>query len=132
MEKLIKILPTIDSFTQKFDLIVSNPPYITQAEYNTLPIHIKEFEVEIRDTKRGEEELTNEIPNVRSPKKITSSSGFLTGFLNLTIDKAPIIPRDKARLLEITFVITKAIGGNKSPNFASIHLPAVHSISLTL
>ena len=27
-------------------------------------IHIKEFEVEIRDTKRGEEELTNEIPNV--------------------------------------------------------------------
>ena len=27
-------------------------------------IHMKEFEVEIRDTKRGEEELTNEIPNV--------------------------------------------------------------------
>ena len=27
-------------------------------------IHIKEFEVEIRDTKRGVEELTNEIPNV--------------------------------------------------------------------
>ncbi len=27
-------------------------------------IHLKEFEVEIRDTKRGEEELTNEIPNV--------------------------------------------------------------------
>ena len=27
-------------------------------------IHIKEFEVEIRDTKRGEEELTPEIPNV--------------------------------------------------------------------
>jgi len=27
-------------------------------------IHVKEFEVEIRDTKRGEEELTNEIPNV--------------------------------------------------------------------
>ena len=26
--------------------------------------HMKEFEVEIRDTKRGEEELTNEIPNV--------------------------------------------------------------------
>ncbi len=27
-------------------------------------VHMKEFEVEIRDTKRGEEELTNEIPNV--------------------------------------------------------------------
>ena len=27
-------------------------------------VHMKEFEVEVRDTKRGEEELTNEIPNV--------------------------------------------------------------------
>ncbi len=27
-------------------------------------VHMKEYEVEIRDTKRGEEELTNEIPNV--------------------------------------------------------------------
>ena len=27
-------------------------------------IHMKEFEVEILDTKRGEEELTNEIANV--------------------------------------------------------------------
>ena len=27
-------------------------------------IHIEEFELEVRDTKRGEEELTSEIPNV--------------------------------------------------------------------
>jgi DNA-directed RNA polymerase subunit beta len=27
-------------------------------------IHIEEFELEVRDTKRGEEELTAEIPNV--------------------------------------------------------------------
>ena len=30
------------------------------------------------------------------PKKITSSKGFFTGFRNLTIDNAPIIPNDKA------------------------------------
>ena len=27
-------------------------------------IHIEEFELEVRDTKRGEEELTSDIPNV--------------------------------------------------------------------
>ena len=27
-------------------------------------IHIEEYELEVRDTKRGEEELTSEIPNV--------------------------------------------------------------------
>jgi hypothetical protein len=54
----------------------------------------------------------NDIPMVISEKKITSSKGFLTGLLNLTIDKAPIIPKDKAKLFEMTFVITKVIGGN--------------------
>ena len=48
----------------------------------------------------------NEIPLVINVKYITSSKGFLTGFLNLTIDNAPIIPNDKAKLLEITLVIT--------------------------
>ena len=33
-----------DSFSKKFDLIVTNPPYITANEYNILPKHIKEFE----------------------------------------------------------------------------------------
>ena len=27
-------------------------------------VHVEEFELEVRDTKRGEEELTSEIPNV--------------------------------------------------------------------
>ena len=27
-------------------------------------LHIEEFKLEVRDTKRGEEEFTNEIPNV--------------------------------------------------------------------
>ena len=52
------------------------------------------------------------MPNVISAKNITSSKGFLTGLLNLTIDRAPIIPKDKARLFDMTFVIIKVIGGN--------------------
>ena len=44
------------------DAIVINENLV---KYDSLTsIHMKEYEVEIRDTKRGEEELTNEIPNV--------------------------------------------------------------------
>ena len=32
------------SFSQKFDLIISNPPYISYTEYCELPEHIKKFE----------------------------------------------------------------------------------------
>lgn len=39
---------------------------------------------------------------------------FFTGFLNLTIDKAPTNPKDKAIFPEITFVIIKVMGGNKA------------------
>ena len=53
-----------------------------------------------------------EIPLVINAKYIISSKGFFTGFLNLTIDNAPIIPKDKAKLLEITLVITKVVIGN--------------------
>ena len=38
---------------------------------------------------------------------MTSSNGLFTGFLNLTIDNAPTIPKARAILFEITFVITK-------------------------
>ena len=46
-------------------------------------------------------------------KKITNSKGFFTGFLNLTIDKAPIIPNDNAIFPEIALVITNVATGNK-------------------
>jgi len=36
-----------DDFTQQFDLIVSNPPYISTSEYKVLPKHIKDFEPKI-------------------------------------------------------------------------------------
>ena len=44
------------------DAIILNEKLMKEDILTSL--HIKEFEVEIRDTKRGEEELTNEIPNV--------------------------------------------------------------------
>ena len=44
------------------DAIVINEKLVKEDALTS--IHMKEYEVEIRDTKRGEEELTNEIPNV--------------------------------------------------------------------
>tara|TARA_B100002019_G_scaffold123133_1_gene105954 strand:- start:2327 stop:2644 length:318 start_codon:yes stop_codon:yes gene_type:complete len=52
------------------------------------------------------------IPMVILPKYIDNSNGDFTGFLNLTIDKAPTIPSDNAILPDITLVITKVIIGN--------------------
>ena len=58
------------------------------------------------------EGLTVDFCGRVNAKYIISSKGFFTGFLNLTIDNAPIIPKDKAKLLEITLVITKVVIGN--------------------
>ena len=52
------------------------------------------------------------IPIVIAAKYTESSNGDLTGFLNLTIDNAPTIPRDSAIFPEITLVITKVMMGN--------------------
>ena len=44
------------------DAIVINERVVREDIFTS--IHIEEFELEVRDTKRGEEELTKEIPNV--------------------------------------------------------------------
>jgi len=44
------------------DAIVISEKVVKQDIFTS--IHIEEFELEVRDTKRGEEELTSEIPNV--------------------------------------------------------------------
>ena len=44
------------------DAIVISERVVTDDVYTS--IHIEEFELQVRDTKRGEEELTREIPNV--------------------------------------------------------------------
>ncbi len=44
------------------DAIVINERMVAEDTFTSL--HIEEFELQVRDTKRGEEELTREIPNV--------------------------------------------------------------------
>ncbi len=44
------------------DAIVINERLVAEDTFSS--IHIEEFELQVRDTKRGEEELTREIPNV--------------------------------------------------------------------
>ena len=53
------------------------------------------------------------IPIVISAKNKTSSNGLFTGFLNLTIDSAPIIPRDKAKFPDIKIVIIMVTEGKR-------------------
>ena len=54
------------------------------------------------------------MPIVMLAKYIANSKGDLTGFLNLTIDKAPTIPKESAIFPDITFVITNVIIGKIS------------------
>jgi len=55
-----------------------------------------------------------QMPKDSMRKKITSSKDDLTGFLNLTIDRAPIMPRERAIFPEITLVIAKVIIGRRT------------------
>ena len=54
------------------------------------------------------------MPKVIAAKYIESSNGDFTGFLNLTIERAPTKPSERAIFPEITFVITKVIIGKTS------------------
>lgn len=54
-----------------------------------------------------------QIPREIIKKKMTNSNDERTGFLNLTIERAPIIPSDKAIFPDITLVIEKVIMGSK-------------------
>ena len=54
------------------------------------------------------------MPSEIAKKYTANSNGDLTGLRNLTIDKAPTIPKDNAIFPDMTFVITKVIiGRNK-------------------
>ena len=64
-----------ESFNQEFDLIISNPPYITKDEYHALPTHIKEFEPQIaltdfRDGLVFYQRFSNLLPNILAPNGV--------------------------------------------------------------
>ena len=53
-------------------------------------------------------------PSVSNAKNMTNSNGLFTGFLNLIIESAPIIPKDKAiSSLIIDVIIYPMPGSNK-------------------
>ena len=54
------------------DAIVISERLVSDDVYTS--VHIDEFELQVRDTKRGEEELTREIPNVRKRLPKTSTN----------------------------------------------------------
>ena len=53
------------------------------------------------------------IPRVTKRKKMDNSKGLFTGCLNLTIDRAPTIPRDNAIFPEIALVMINDVEGNR-------------------
>ena len=65
-----------------------------------------------------------DIPIVINKKYIVNSNELFTGFRNLTIDSAPIIPSERAILPAITFVITKVIGGSNKQVKVKWYVPA--------
>ena len=56
-------------------------------------------------------ETLQTIPSDIKEKNITSSNGLFTGFRNLTMDSAPIIPKERAISSLITDVTIKAMFG---------------------
>ena len=66
------------------------------------------------------------IPIVNNKKYTTNSKGFLTGVLNLIIERAPTIPNDRAILEEIEEVIVKPIGASNK-KFNSWFVDCTHS-----
>ena len=105
----------IDSFTQKFDLIVSNPPYITQAEYNTLPIHIKEFEPQIAltDFKDGlvfYKRFADLLPNILN----------FDGVFICELGSPNLIPYIKKIFFNAGYTIRLYNDLNKAPRFLAI------------
>ena len=64
-----------DTLTEKFDLIISNPPYITEDEFIQLPNHIKKFEPEISLTDYSDglvfyRRFSSILSDILSPKGI--------------------------------------------------------------
>jgi len=64
-----------ETFNETFDLIISNPPYITEDEFSKLPNHIKKFEPEISLTDYSDglvfyKRFSAILSNILSPKGV--------------------------------------------------------------
>jgi DNA-directed RNA polymerase subunit beta len=109
------------------DAIVISERLVKQDYFTS--IHVEEFEIQVRDTKRGEEELTREIPNVseEATKNLDESGIIRVGaevksgdiLVGKVTPKGETEPTPEEKLL-------KAIFGSKAGDVkdASLKLPA--------
>jgi len=109
------------------DAIVISERLVKQDYFTS--IHIEEFEIQVRDTKRGEEELTREIPNVseEATKNLDETGIIRVGaevksgdiLVGKVTPKGETEPTPEEKLL-------KAIFGSKAGDVkdASLKLPA--------
>ena len=104
-----------NSFNQRFDLIVSNPPYITYSEYNTLPLHIKNFEpkIALTDNKDGlifYKQFAQLLPDLLSS----------TGIFVCEISTRNLIPQIKKLFTKQGYKVQLHYDLNQDPRVVSI------------
>ena len=98
-----EVILSVDSeFPSEKDVIKNGlfRNFVTIKFIKTSTIITKVIEAIKKTTHKSETAAA--IPSVIAQKYEASSRGERTGFLNLTIDKAPTIPKDKAIFPEIT------------------------------
>jgi release factor glutamine methyltransferase len=103
------------SFNQRFDFIISNPPYISFDEYNALPMHIKHFEPEQALTDYNDglvfyRRFSTVLPN------ILSSNGVFV----CELGSQHLIPSIKKIFLDQGHNITLYNDLNNDPRFLAI------------
>ena len=104
-----------DNFNKKFDLIISNPPYITNNEYRTLPEHIKKFEPQIALTDFSDglvfyKRFANILPNI-----LTSNGVFIC-----ELGSQHLIPSIKKIFCNTGYIVTIYKDLNHDPRFLVI------------
>ncbi len=93
---------TVHSFTVRFDLIISNPPYIRRDDIRNLQAEIKDWEpIEALDG--GEDGLNYYRPIIPESRKYLKESGYL--MLELGISQADAVRKlaEHAGFTDISF-----------------------------
>ena len=82
----------LEQVTEKLDIIVSNPPYVSQSEYEALPVDVKDFEPKIAL-------LAGTSGTVVIERLIAQSADRLPSGGQLLMEVSPMIAEAVAKLL---------------------------------